>query len=227
MNKKQGGSNQWKSAGVQGDTAARRGSRGSRGGEGLNTPAASGWSVQTPLGGCVEDVSKGLRGGNGGIAVEEAGTSRMQIPKSGICTSCIGEGSMDERVDSHKQATLSWRCAVGWLSTLLSKRLRVWDELLMEDCECSLDDLYNGPFSFKYVTVEHSAVPHIIGRKGRVNRQLEEVCGVFLTLQDLGDSMHEMFITGPRPCCILAEFAIEMLGSGQHSVLITLSSLRF
>ena len=97
----------------------------------------------------------------------------------------------------------------------------------MEDCECSLDDLYNGPFSFKYVAVEHSAVPHIIGRKGRVNRQLKEVCGVFLTLQDLGDRMHEMFITGPRPCCILAEFVIEMLGSGQHSVLITLSSLRF
>ena len=104
MNKKQGGSNQSKRAGVQGDTAARRGSRGSRGGEGLNTPAASGCSAQTPLGDCVEDVSKGLRGGNGGIAVEEAGTSRMQIPKSGICTSWIGEGSMDERVDSHKQS---------------------------------------------------------------------------------------------------------------------------
>ena len=227
MNKKQGGSNQSKSAGPQGDTAARRGSRGSRGGEGLNTPAASGSSVQTPLGGCVEDVSKGFRDGNGGIAVEEAGTSRMQIPKSGICTSSIGEGSMDERVDSHKQATPSWRCGVGWLSTLLSKRLRAWDELLMEDCECSFDDLYNGPFSFKYVAVEHSAVPHIIGHKGRVIRQLEEVCRVFLTLQDLGDSMHEMFITGPRPSCILAEFAIEMLGSGQHSVLTTLSSLRF
>ena len=69
--------------------------------------------------------------------------------------------------------------------------------------------------------------PHIISYKGRVIRQLEEVCGVFLTLQDLGDSMHEMFITGPRPACILDEFAIEMLGSGQHSVLTTLSSLRF
>ena len=77
MNKTQGSSNQSKSAGVQGDTVARRGSRGSRGGEGLNTPMASGWSVQTPLGGCVEDISKGLRGGNGGIAAEEAGTSRM------------------------------------------------------------------------------------------------------------------------------------------------------
>ena len=102
INKKQGSKNQSKSAGVQGDTAARRGSRGSRGGEGLNTPAASGWSVQTPWGGCVQDVSRGLRGGNGGIAVEEADTSRMQIPKYGICTSSIGEGSMDERVDSHK-----------------------------------------------------------------------------------------------------------------------------
>ena len=69
--------------------------------------------MQTPLGGCVEDVSKGLRGGNGGIAAEEAGTSRMQIPKSGICTSSIGEGSMDERVGSHKQATPSWRYGVG------------------------------------------------------------------------------------------------------------------
>ena len=227
MNKKRGGSDQSKSAGLQGDTAARRGSRGSRGGEGLNTPAASGSSVQTTLRGCVEDVLKGLSGGNGGIAVDEAGTSRVQIPKSGICTSSIGEGSLDERVDSHKKATPSWRCGFGWLSTLLRERLRAWDELVIEDCECSLDDLYNDPFSFKYVVVEHSAVPHIIGRKGRVIRQLEEVCGVFLTLQDLGDSMHEMCITGPRPSCILAEFAIDMLGSGQHSVLTTLSCLRF
>ena len=227
MNKKRGGSDQTKSAGLQGDKAARRESRGSRGGEGLNTPAASGSSVQTPFRGCVEEFSKGLSGGNGGVGVFEAGTSRVQIPKSGICTSSIGEGSMDERVDSHKKATPSWRCGFGWLSTLLSKRLRAWDELVMEDCECCLDELYNDPFSFKYVAVEHSAVPHIIGRQGRVIRQLEEVCGVFLTLQDLGDDMHEMFITGPRPSCILAEFAIEMLGAGQHSILTTLSSLRF
>ena len=161
------------------------------------------------------------------MAVDEAATSRVQIPESGICTSSIGEGSMDERVDSHKKATPSWRCGFGWVSTLLKKRLRAWDEFVMEDCECSLDDLYNDQFSFKYVAVEHSAVPHIIGRKGRVIRQLEDVCGVFLTLQDLGDSMHEMYITGPRQSCILAEFAIDLLGSGQHSVLTTLSSLRF
>ena len=92
---------------MQGDTAARRGSRRSRGGEGLITSAASGSSVKTPLGSCVEDVSKGLRGRNGAIAVDEAGTSRVQIPKFGIYTSSIGEGSMDERVDSHKKGTPS------------------------------------------------------------------------------------------------------------------------
>ena len=70
-------------------------------------------------------------------------------------------------------------------------------------------------------------MPHIIGRKGWVSRQLKEVYGVFFTLQDLGDSMHKMFICGPRPFCILAEFMIEMLGSGQHSVLTTFSFLYF
>ena len=216
-----------KSAGLRGETANRRGSRGSRGGEGPYTPAVSGSSVQTPLGGSEEDVLRGLSGGDGGTVVDKVATSRGQIRESGICTSSIGEGSMDERLDSHKQATPSWRYGFSWVSTLLRKRLRAWDELVMEACECSLDDLYNEPFSFKYVEVEHSAVPHILGRKGRVIRQLEEFCGVFLTLQDLGDNMHALCITGPRPSCILAEFAIDMLGSGQHSVLTTLSSLRF
>ena len=227
METKRSGSDQLKSAGRQGKTAYRPSSRGSRVGEGLNTPAASGSSVHTPLRGRVEDVLSGLGGGDGGTTVDEAATSRVQIPESGICTSSIGEGSKDERVDSHKKATPSWRCGFSWLSTLLKERLRAWDEVVMEDCECSLNDLYNDQFSFKYVAVEHSAVPHIIGRKGRVIRQLEEVCGVFLTLQDLGDSMHELYITGPRPSCILAEFAIDMLSSGQHSVLTTLSSLCF
>ena len=97
--------------------------------------------------------------------------------------------------------------------------------MVVEDCKCTIDDLYVAPFSFKYVEVNASQVPHIIGRGGRVIRQLETVCGVFLTLSDLGDGAHEMLITGPRPACIFAEFAMELLSSGQHSVLTTLSSL--
>ena len=183
--------------------------------------------MQTPLGGSVEDVSRGLSGRNEGIAVDEAATLRMQIPEFGIYTSLIGKGSMDERVDSYRKANPSWRCGFTWMSTLLKKRLRAWDELVMEDYECSLNYLYNDQFSFKYVAVDHSVVSHIIGRRGWVIWKLEDVCGVFLTFQDLGDSMHKMCFTSPRPSCILAEFSIDMLGSGQHSVFTTLSSLCF
>ena len=35
----------------------------------------------------------------------EATTSRMQIPKSGICESSICDESADERAASHKHAT--------------------------------------------------------------------------------------------------------------------------
>ena len=97
--------------------------------------------------------------------------------------------------------------------------------IVVEDCDCSLDDLYAAPFSFKYVEVDSRDVPHIIGRGGRTIRQLETVCGVFLTLTDLTEGEHEMLITGPRPACILAEFAMELLSSGHHSALSTLRSL--
>ena len=66
-----------------------------------------------------------------------------------------------------------------------------------EDCDCSIDDLYAAPFSFKYVEVDAHSVPHIIGRGGRIIRQLETMCGVSLTLTDLKEGLHEMLITGP------------------------------
>ena len=97
--------------------------------------------------------------------------------------------------------------------------------MVAEDCDCSIDDLYAAPFSFKYVEVDTHNVPHIIGRGGRIIRQLETLCGVFLTLTDLTEGSHEMLITGPRPACIFAEFAMELLSSSHHSSLTTLSSL--
>ena len=62
-------------------------------------------------------------------------------------------------------------------------------------------------------------VPHIVGRGGRVIRRIETVCGVFLNLRDFGDGKHEMLISGPRPACIFAEFAMELLSTDHHSVL--------
>ena len=173
----------------------------------------------------MEEVSGVLGGGDGGMATGEDATWRVQIPESGICTPSIGEGEGGERVESHRHASTSWRCGFQWLSALLEKRLRAWDEEDAKEFDCSLDELYNDPFVFHYVEVVGYAVPHIIGRKGRVIRQLEQTCGVFLTLRDIGNDRHQMMITGPRPACILAEFAIQLLCRGQHSVLATLSSL--
>ena len=181
--------------------------------------------MQTPFGGQNDGVLGGVSGGGGGMARGEATTSGMQIPKSGICESSIGGESADQRAASHKHATTSWRCGFEWVAAVLRSRLRAWDVMVAEDCECSIDDLYADPFSFKYVEVDSSDVPHIIGRGGRVIRQLETVCGVFLTLTDLTEGSHEMLITGPRPACIFAEFAMELLRSGHHSALSTLGSL--
>ena len=96
--------------------------------------------------------------------------------------------------------------------------------MVAEDCDCSIDDLYAAPFSFKYVEVDAHNVPHIIGHGGRIICQLETMCGVFLTLTDLKEGSHEMLITGPRPACIFAEFSMELLSSGHHSSLTMLSS---
>ena len=216
---------QLKTASLRSTTSPHRGSRGSCGEGGIDGRAVSGESVQSPFGVQTDGCFGGTSGGDGGMARGEATTSRLQIPKSGICNSSICDESADEREASHKHATTSWRCGFEWVAGVLRSRLRAWDMLVAEDCECSIDDLYAAPFSFKYVEVDAHSVPHIIGRGGRIIRQLETMCGVFLTLTDLKEGSHEMLITGPRPACIFAEFAMELLSSGHHSSLTTLSSL--
>ena len=218
-------SEQLKTASLRSTTSPHRGSRGSCGEGGIDGGAVSGQSVQTPYGVQNDGGFGGSCGGVGGMARGEATTSRLQIPKSGICNSSICGESADERAASHKHATTSWRCGFEWVAAVLRSRLRAWDMMVAKDCDCSIDDLYAAPFSFKYVEVDTHNVPHIIGRGGRIIRQLETLCGVFLTLTDLTEGSHEMLITGPRPACIFAEFAMELLSSGHHSSLTTLSSL--
>ena len=214
-----------KTAGPGTPPFTRRGSRGSHGGGGFDGPETDGPSTQTPYRGRERVFGGGNGGENGGMGAGEVATSRVQIPESGICSPSIGEEGVEERVDTHKHASTSWRCGFEWVSALLRSRLRAWDLEDAQGCQCSIDDLYNDPFYFKYVEVEPSDVPHIIGHGGRVIRKIEQTCGVFLALRDIINGGHEMCITGPRPACIVAEFAIELLSNGQHSALETLSSL--
>ena len=183
-------------------------------------------STQTPFGGREEGVSGRQGGVEGGLAGGEGPNSRMQIPESGICSPSIWEEGGEERASSHKYATTSWRCGFEWVAALLKRRLQAWDEEEAANEEWPIERLYDDPYSEKFVEVLGCTIPHIIGRGGRVIRRIEAVCGVFLTLRDLQDGRHEVFISGPRPACILAEFAIDMLCDGHHSVLTTLSSLR-
>ena len=191
------------------------------------TTTSSTRSAQTPFGGQEEGVSGRKDGVEGGLAGGEGVNLRMQIPKSGICSSSICEESGEERASSHKYATTSWRCGFDWVAALMKRRLQAWDEEEAAIEQWPIAKLYDDPISDKFVEVERDSVAHIIGRGGRVIRRIEAVCGVFLTLRDLPDGKHEMFISGPRPACVLAEFAIEMLCDGHHSVLTTLSSLTF
>ena len=181
-------------------------------------------STQTPFGGREEGVSGRQGGAEGGLAGGEGPNLRMQIPESGICNPSICDEGGEERASSHKHATTSWRCGFEWVAALLKRRLQAWDEEEAAFEECSINELYQKPFADKFVEVW--GVRHIIGRGGRVIRRIETICGVFLTLRDLGDGRHEMMISGPRTACIFAQFAMELLSSGHHSVLTTLSSLR-
>ena len=192
------------------------------------TTTSSTRSVQTPFRGQEEAGCGGIGGVDGGVVRGEAANSRMQIPKSGICNPSICEErereSVEERLASHKNATTSWRCGFEWVAAHLRSRLRAWDVEQAEE-ERSIEAIYTEPFAEMTINVLPHTVPHIIGRGGRVIRQIELVCGVFLTLRDLPNGNHELFMTGPRPACVLAQFAIEMLGDGHFSVLRTLSSL--
>ena len=50
--------------------------------------------------------------------------------------------------------------------------------VLVKDCDCSIDDFYVVPFSFKYVDVEAHNVPHIIGHGGDYSPIQDSVWGV-------------------------------------------------
>ena len=159
---------QLKTTSLRSNASPKRRSCGSCGNGGIHEGAVSGVSVQTPFGG----QNEGVLGG--------ASTSGMQIPKSGICSSSICEESGEERASSHKHATTSGRCGFEWVVALLRTRLKAWDVMVAEDCDSSIDDLYVAPFSFKYVEVDASDVPHIIGCGGVLFANLILYAGCFL-----------------------------------------------
>ena len=161
-------SEQLKTTSLRSYASPQRRSCRSCGNGGINEGAVSDVSVQNPFGGQNESVL--------GAAI----TLRMRIPKSRICSSSICEESGEERASSHKHATTSGRCGLEWVVALLRSRLKAWDVMVAEDCDSSIDDLYAAPFTFKYVEVDTSDVPHIIGHGGVLFVNLTLYAGRFL-----------------------------------------------
>ena len=77
------------------------------------------------------------------------------------------------------------------------------------------------------VEVSRPAVRHIVGRRGKTLQRIEDLCGVFVALQDMGEEHSEVLLWGSAEGVALAEFVVHALGMGMHSILDSLGRLGF
>ena len=135
-------------------------------------------------------------------------------------------GEDGARAASHLAASTSPRCSFKWVERLLDDRLTKWTKGDAHDFKMSFDEVLNDPEPvWRYTSVFKSCLRHIIGRGGRVLRQLESFFGTFITICDLAsDSLQgEVQIVGPRRACLLTEFAVEMIAGGHYSIVASLA----
>ena len=139
-------------------------------------------------------------------------------------------GADSGRATSHFKASTSPRCSFKWVHSLLEARLTKWTKDDAHDFKMSFDEVLNDPEpAWRYISVSKHSLRHIIGRGGRVLRQLESFFGTFIMISDLASSytVGEVGIIGPRRACILTEFAIEMIMGGHYSILASLAENGF
>ena len=77
------------------------------------------------------------------------------------------------------------------------------------------------------VEVRRSAVCHVVERRGRTFQRIEDLCGVFVALQDMGEEHSEVLLWGSAEGVALAEFVVHALGKGMHSILDSFCRLGF
>ena len=129
------------------------------------------------------------------------------------------EASPSDRTKSHAQASPSPRCGFGWVKEVLRARLEAWNAEDAKDCDIPLERL--GIWGHKYFTIGREALPHIVGRGGKMIQSIEDFCGVFFTVHDVDTHEAQLLVSGPRSACILAEFVCEMIAARHFSVLTT------
>ena len=133
-----------------------------------------------------------------------------------------GDGT---RATSHLEASTSPRCSFKWVNALIDARLAKWTKSDAFDFKMTFNAVSNDPEpAWRYTIVPKSHLRHIIGRGGRVLRQLEAAFGTFILISDLGsDSLQgDVGIVGPHCACLLTEFTVEMIVGGHYSILESL-----
>ena len=123
--------------------------------------------------------------------------------------------SPSDRTKSHAQASPSPRCGFGWVKEVLRGRLEAWNAEDAQDCERI--DIW----AHKYFTIAREALPHIVGKGGKMIQAIEDFCGVFFTVHDVDTCEAQILVSGPRSACVLAEFVCEMIAARHFSVLAT------
>ena len=129
------------------------------------------------------------------------------------------EASHSDRTQSHAQASPSPRCGFGWVKEVLRAQLEAWNTEDAEDCEITLERL--DIWGHKYFTIAREALPHIVGRGGKMIQSVEDFCGVFFTVHDVDSHEAQLLVSGPRSACILEEFVCEMIAARHFFVLAT------
>ena len=169
---------------------------------------------------CVgEELGKEARvvGVGAGASVEDAGSADAGSADVGS-TVATSKGARARRLASHKQAGPSPRCAWGWLE----KQLEKMKAIILEDTEDP--EALTVAWS---VEVSRPAVRHIVGRRGKTLQRIEDLCGVFVALQDMGEEHSEVLLWGSAEGVALAEFVVHALGKGMHSILDSFCRLGF
>ena len=127
--------------------------------------------------------------------------------------------SPSDRTKSHAQASPSPRCGFGWVKEVLRGRLEAWNAEDAEDYESTSERI--DIWGHKYFIIAREALPHIVGKGGKMIQAVEDFCGVFFTVHDVDTCEAQILVSGPRSACILAEFVCEMIAARHFSVLAT------
>ena len=169
---------------------------------------------------CVEEgLGKGAKAAEVGarVSVEDAGSPDGKSADAGF-VEASNKGASGGRLASHQQAGPSPLCTWSWVEAQLNRKMEVYYECI---------GLTNILFLDWSVKLPRSTVCHIVGKRGHTLQRIEDFCGVFVALRDIDEEQSEVLLWGPPEGVALADFVVQALKKGLHSILDSLGRIGF